>query len=495
MNFKLVLQRIIYSEGMNPLKLSVIFSLTFIFFVDGMTMTTVFSYLPKLVKSFGASEVQAGRDAGLIASSLFLSRIFSSIIWGYISDKFGKKKLLLISSTGIAIFTFAFGLSRSFTWAFVTRTLQGASMGVVVITKSILIDICDDTNIALAFSILFTGFHMGLIIGPSLSAVLVFPGEQYSRTFSKESFFAEYAIFLPNLLITLGFVVGIIWGYCTIPSCSIFKPQKICSTDDSILDPNGSRDTQDHFMNLSEKTPLLVEIKNVKPLFHRIIHRLNSSSFGRIIRSKESLASIILYGLYGIVGIGFGEIAPVFLATAKNYGGLAMTVFELGILILIYSIIVVIAQVFTAKTFIGCILIFASVTPLLPLSALLKNSALRWIFLTIVFVLVNSVNNVCFICINVFLGNSVKPDLFGTVNGLGMSVSSIGRALGPTIFGISYSWSLSNLDNHRLGFPFNQYFVFFLISIGCFLNCAYVYFFIPASLNKRKVLPEKCETD
>nr|XP_047140321.1 uncharacterized protein LOC105847360 isoform X2 [Hydra vulgaris] len=79
MNFKLVLQRIIYSEGMNPLKLSVIFSLTFIFFVDGMTMTTVFSYLPKLVKSFGASEVQAGRDAGLIASSLFLSRIFSSL--------------------------------------------------------------------------------------------------------------------------------------------------------------------------------------------------------------------------------------------------------------------------------------------------------------------------------------------------------------------------------------------------------------------------------
>ncbi|XP_065671631.1 uncharacterized protein LOC136089513 [Hydra vulgaris] len=185
MNIKLVFRRMIYSDGMNPLKHSVIFVITFFFFISTMTTTSVFSYLPKLVKSFGASEVQAGKDAGLIGSSLFFSRIFSSLLWGYFADKCGKKKLLLISSICIAISTLAFAFTRSFTWALVTKLLQGAAMGVIVITKSIMVDVCDDTNVSLAFSILFTGYHLGNIIGTSLSAVLVFPAEQYPKAFSK----------------------------------------------------------------------------------------------------------------------------------------------------------------------------------------------------------------------------------------------------------------------------------------------------------------------
>ncbi|XP_065639996.1 uncharacterized protein LOC124815179 isoform X2 [Hydra vulgaris] len=167
MNIKLVLRRMIYSEGMNPLQHSVIFAITFFSFLEAMT--TVVAYLPELVKSFGASEVQAGKDAGLISSSLFFSRIFSSLLWGYFADKYGKKKMLFISSNCMAISTFAFSLSRSFTWALVTRLLQGASTGVIIITKSILVDVCDDTNISLALSILFTGYFLGIIIGSSLS--------------------------------------------------------------------------------------------------------------------------------------------------------------------------------------------------------------------------------------------------------------------------------------------------------------------------------------
>nr|XP_012555465.2 protein ZINC INDUCED FACILITATOR-LIKE 1 isoform X1 [Hydra vulgaris] len=440
------------------------------------------------------------------------------LVWGYLADKFGKKKLLLFSSSGIAVFTFLFAFSRSFTWALVTRLLQGAAMGVVVLTKSILVDICDDTNISLAFSFLFSGYHLGQVIGPSLSAVLVFLGDRYPKTFNKESFFAEYAIFLPNLLITIGFVFGIVWGYFTIPSDNqIFKPEKICLINDDAY--NDTKTCQDYFMNLSldpsnnnndnsnsnnnnmsEKSPLLVKCK--KSLFRRFIYRLKYSAIGRILRSKESFLCVILYGLYGIVTTGFYEILPVFLATSEEYGGNAMTVFDIGSFILISSIFIIITQLATSKiqfwfgakkAFIGGIFIFICMVPLLPVSGLIKKGTSRWIFLMFVQVSINAVISVCFVCLNVFLGNSVEPDLLGTINGLGMSVSCIGRALGPTIFGVSYSWSLSNVEHHRLGFPFNQYFVFFLISLCCFLNLIYVYWLIPTSLNKRKVLPDKSE--
>ncbi|XP_065671630.1 uncharacterized protein LOC136089512 [Hydra vulgaris] len=251
---------------------------------------------------------------------------------------------------------------------------------------------------------------------------------------------------------------------------------------------------------MAEKPALLLENQNVKYLLHRLSLVLKNSSFIRILRSKESFLCVMLYGLYGVVGIGIEGILPVFLATSKEYGGAAMTVFDIGIMLLISSILFLIVQFGTSKLqyklgaktmFVGCNFIFACMTALLPCSTLPQNSKLRWVLLLIVQVLINVVNNACFICINILLGNSVEQDLLGTVNGLGMSVSCIGRTLGPTIFGFSYSWSLSNIDQHKLGFPFNQFFVFFLISICCLLICAYVYWLIPSTLNKRKVFPEK----
>ncbi|XP_065671458.1 uncharacterized protein LOC136089411 isoform X2 [Hydra vulgaris] len=143
----------------------------------------------------------------------------------------------------------------------------------------------------------------------------------------------------------------------------------------------------------------------------------------------------MLYGLYGVNGAGFGHLLPVFLATSKEYGGAAMKVFDIGIMMLVSSALVLFVQLSTAKlqfwlgakkTFVGSTFIFAFMTPLLPCSALPQNSILRWVLLLIVQVLIDAANNACFVCINVFLGNSVEPDLLGTVNGLGMSVSCIG---------------------------------------------------------------------
>ena len=48
------------------------------------------SILPKLVKWFGASEVSAGYQAGVIASSQYLGRFIFSLVWGYLADTIGK---------------------------------------------------------------------------------------------------------------------------------------------------------------------------------------------------------------------------------------------------------------------------------------------------------------------------------------------------------------------------------------------------------------------
>ena len=64
------------------------------------------------------------------------------------------------------------------------------------------------------------------------------------------------------------------------------------------------------------------------------------------------------------------------------------------------------------------------------------------------------------------------------------------RAIAPPVFGRIYSWSLTQIkdvdsNTHALGFPFNQYFAFIMISIAALANLIFVTQF-PKSLDKQK---------
>ena len=72
------------------------------------------------------------------------------------------------------------------------------------------------------------------------------------------------------------------------------------------------------------------------------------------------------------------------------------------------------------------------------------------------------------------------------------------RAISPTLFGSIFSWSLRNIKNvegneNALGFPFNQYFAFFVMSLVSLFNVIYVSQF-PISLNFRKADEMKIKT-
>ena len=54
-------------------------------------------------------------------------------MWGYISDKKGKKTAALASASGLTLATLAFGFSYNFYWALITRFIQGSFMGKLII--------------------------------------------------------------------------------------------------------------------------------------------------------------------------------------------------------------------------------------------------------------------------------------------------------------------------------------------------------------------------
>ncbi|XP_047144876.1 uncharacterized protein LOC105844703 isoform X2 [Hydra vulgaris] len=507
MKITLVIKRIFYSEGSTPLPIKICFLLFTICLFNAISMTSVFSYLPHLVKDFGSTEVDAGRKSGIIASAMFVSRIFSSLLWGYICDKCGRKISLLMSGGCVAISTFMFGFSFNYPWAVVTRFLQGLSMGIVVITKAYMSDICDDSNLATGLGVVFSGYNVGLVIGPSMAGFLVFPVETYPKVFKKDSFFDTFKIFIPNFIIVLGMTLALL--------ASIFVlPKKTYNDNDSLLiedKKDSSMFNVDAYLNCSVDIELLKKSKRLQtsestrlidPKLSKLKKfwiLLKMSSFFKLLRNKEFLISSMLYGLYTLFTIGYEELFPVFASTSIEYGGLGMSTSEIGLLYLVISITMFILQLVlvnkminrfgSKKIFIVSSLIFGFLMPFIPLISVIKNKVFLWIILWINQVFIRVAMTSGFTAVNIFINNSVESDLLGIANGVGMSASSIGRSIGPASFGSLFTWSLAN----RRSFPFNQYFSFILILVVTII-VSLISLCVPESLNKKKIESVKKST-
>ena len=109
----------------SPLPTKVLLLLLPICLFHDMDITMVFSYAPKLIQSFGVSEVSTGYYAGILGSSMYVGFLFCSLPWSHFGDIKGKKLSCIISSSLLVVNMFLFGFSWTFAWAVLTRFLQG----------------------------------------------------------------------------------------------------------------------------------------------------------------------------------------------------------------------------------------------------------------------------------------------------------------------------------------------------------------------------------
>jgi MFS family permease len=66
-----------------------------------------------------------GSCVGILASTLCIGQLFSAILWGWLSDKVGLRRVILSGLVGSAVFGSLFGISKSDTFALITRLLCG----------------------------------------------------------------------------------------------------------------------------------------------------------------------------------------------------------------------------------------------------------------------------------------------------------------------------------------------------------------------------------
>jgi MFS family permease len=488
----------VYGNDVTPLP-PITLTITFLLMsFDAMATTMVFPFLPKMVKKFGATESQAGYYVGIIGSSLFLASLIFSMVWGYLADIFGKKVTAIVSGFGLSVATFVFGFSTTITSATIMRFLQGCFMGNVVITKAILADLCDDTNMSVAMSIIMTAYAIGLILGPAIGGYLAFPAEQYPNIFTKESIFSRFGIFLPSLVVALGIAIFVSLAIKFLPSDKEkpYKEYQSVSNKDLLEDTVEDIEDEEGYKKLNDEPEC--ESSATKLSF---VARIKTFKYYKVLTQKGCLHCALLYCCFSMLDIGFAEVFSLLAASDVKYHGMGFTTAQIGAVLMIVSIILTVLQLTfmprivryfgPKKTLVGSTFILTFLYPLICLIAESKSKVTLWACLIIFLIVNRGVTFAVIVSFIILINNSVDSEYLSIVNGLAQTSSSFGRMLAPISAGSIFAWSLTNIkglqDNkHPLGFPFNQFFVFFFFSVGT-LIIALVSLLIPASLNNKKL--------
>jgi MFS transporter, DHA1 family, tetracycline resistance protein len=140
-------------------------------FLDMIGFGIVIPLLPFYVRSMGGS----AEMVGLILGSFSLTQMLATPILGRLSDRIGRRPVILVSLIGnaVAMLLFAVAAERSLLgWLFVSRILAGTTAGNLAACQAAVADVTDGPSRAAGMGRIGAGIGLGLVIGPVLGSVL-----------------------------------------------------------------------------------------------------------------------------------------------------------------------------------------------------------------------------------------------------------------------------------------------------------------------------------
>ncbi len=142
---------------------------------------------------------------GLLLASYPLFQFFGAPLLGALSDRYGRKKILIVSLVGTAIgyILFAIGIITDQLWLlFVSRSLDGFTGGNIATALSVISDVSDGTNKTKNFGLVGMAVGLGFILGPFIGGVLSEP--TYVTWFTNATpFFAAAGLCSINILLLI----------------------------------------------------------------------------------------------------------------------------------------------------------------------------------------------------------------------------------------------------------------------------------------------------
>ncbi|SZF05954.1 unnamed protein product [Blumeria hordei] len=440
-------------------------------FSEPLVLTSVYPYIPEMIESFGIEKSQIAKWAGLTSAVFSLCQSMTALIWGRASDSFGRKPAIITGLISTMTCSLIWGCSTNLAMAITARGLQGAFNGNVGTIRTMVAEMVPEKELQpVAFTIMPLVWSIGSIFGPSFGGFFAKPAVHFPQIFGKNAFFIKFPFALPNLIASAFFAVSISIAILYLKETNrrhqnrkdygLILGKKISSFLHNISHfRSPHRTVSSKSTYACESTPLLTS----SPSFTEG----KKASLSEVL-NRQSTLNLISYTFISMQNVSYDQILPIFMHNPrlpppnplpflplKFSGGFGIDSSRIGTLFTIYGIFGCLIQFFvfpsTARRF-GvlncykwCAIIFPIIHLVTPYTALIESVAWQQgIMLIIMFVKCIAVIFVypCSVIIMTNSANSLSS--LATLNGFAVCFSSLGRAIGPALVGIVFTWGMKH---------------------------------------------------
>ena len=140
--------------------------------IDMMAIGLIIPVLPPLVGTFAASQAEHAFWYGVVTFSFGLANFFGSPILGALSDQYGRRPVLLLGFSGLALSFFVTGLATALWMLVAVRLVSGALQANAAVAQAYVADISAPQDRAKRFGLLGAMFGMGFVLGPVMGGLL-----------------------------------------------------------------------------------------------------------------------------------------------------------------------------------------------------------------------------------------------------------------------------------------------------------------------------------
>lgn len=151
-------------------------ALAFIFvtiLIDVLAFGVIIPVLPHLVEDFvGGDTSAAAYWTGIFSFAFAVVQFFSAPVQGALSDRFGRRPVILISCLGLGLDFVFMALAPNLAWLFVGRILSAITSASFTTANAYIADITAPQDRAKSYGMLGAAFGLGFILGPLLGGVL-----------------------------------------------------------------------------------------------------------------------------------------------------------------------------------------------------------------------------------------------------------------------------------------------------------------------------------
>jgi DHA1 family tetracycline resistance protein-like MFS transporter len=141
--------------------------------LDMFAIGIIIPVLPKLVEDFMSGDTaRAATIYGVFGTAWALMQFLFSPVLGSLSDRFGRRPVILLSNVGLGLDYILMALAPTIGWLFVGRIISGITAASISTAGAYIADVTAPEQRAARFGMLGAAFGFGFVVGPALGGVL-----------------------------------------------------------------------------------------------------------------------------------------------------------------------------------------------------------------------------------------------------------------------------------------------------------------------------------